>query len=106
MGKGSKRNGKTFTILRRTLKDFGKNFSQGADRLADICVESNGKGKTNKGKRLGKETIHIFKNLAAYTKYHLKDLSFKGMLCDTSYKIGQFSKIAKNKGRKIIKDIL
>lgn len=103
----SKKRGRAVSVLKKTAKDFGKDFSEGAEKLADICVEISDRSAESegRGKKLAKETYFVFRKMALNAKENLKNFKLKRAIYDTFYQMGNLLRRSKNKSIKIFNEL-
>ena len=59
----SKKPGRRPFGLKKSVSRIGKDFSSHADRVADIIIEDNKKGKGAKAKEVTRETLSLFRGM-------------------------------------------
>ena len=96
----------TFTVIKNAVSEIGKSFSKGADKVADVVLDSSGRQKSTKGKRFKEATVSAFKDISSGIKKNLKNVKPKDVLCDASYEIGRLSRIAEDGCREIFNDLM
>ncbi len=92
--------------IKKSISDMGRVFSKGADKVADILLDKNEKRIGTKVKRIKDESVSVIKGVSSNIKESLKDVKSKKVLCDASYGIGRFSRIAKDTCVDIFNDLV
>ena len=96
----------TFLAVKKSLSDIGKTFSEGADKIADILLNSSQNNKSTKTREIKEELVSMVKDVASGIKRSLKNVKPKDILCKASYEIGKLSRIAKDKSVEIFDDLM
>ncbi len=95
-GKGKRKpdraRGHTFTALKNSLQDMGKDISKGTDKIADAFVDDSEEGRRAKGQRLKKETMTMVKSIASGVRSNMEGTSFSDVVSDISYGTGRLSR--------------
>ncbi len=90
--KPDKARGHTFTALKNSLQDMGKDISKGTDKIADAFVDDSEAGRKAKGQRLKKETMTMVKSIASDVSSDMEGTSFSEVVSDISYGTGRLSR--------------
>jgi dGTP triphosphohydrolase len=86
-----------FKDIKKSLSDIGDSLSEGADKIADLLLESGEKEKNAKVKKLKKQLVSTLEDIASGIKRSLGNVTPKDILCETSYEIGRLSRITRDK---------
>ncbi len=79
---------------------------KGSDKVSDIVLDNSEGGRTAKLRKIKDGTVSVAKDILFTIKTNLGPLTLKGVLCDTSYELGRFSKITKNTCMDIFDDLM
>ncbi|UCC94623.1 MAG: hypothetical protein JSW40_07370 [Candidatus Omnitrophota bacterium] len=102
-GKTRKR---VFIPIRKSLSDISRSFSEGADKVAGVLIDDSHKERNIKCKRLKEETLSLVADITSGIKRNLKNIEPGDFLCDATYGIGKFFRIAKDGCTKIFDDLI
>ena len=97
---------RSFVAIKDAMAGIARNFSDGADKVADILLDEKVKKKNQTGEKIKKETVSAFKALSSGVKQNLNGISLRDILCDTLYNTGRAAKITKDTCIEIFNDIM
>ena len=78
--------------LGNSFVDLCAGLASGADKIADVIIDDSEKGRKTKGRRIGRESIAMVKNIARDIRRDVAQVSFTGIVCDASYATGRLSR--------------
>ncbi len=97
--RAKKGKGETFAGVKESMADIGKTVSGAGDRMTDILLNDDERDKKLRG------MVSVVKEMSSGVKSSLGRVSPRDVLCDASYELGKFSKIARNGYRKFLEDV-
>ena len=96
----------TFAPIKDALSEIFSNFLEGSDKVADIVLDKSHDSRSSRAGKITDGTVCVAKDILLAIKANLGLLTLKGVLCDTSYELGRFSRITENACGDVLDDLM
>jgi hypothetical protein len=93
-------------IAKKSFSDTAKSFSEGTNKVTDILLDNSRKSAGVKARKIGKELVSTFEDIAGGLKSNFKNIKPADFLRGASYGTGKFIRIAKDTCAEIANDLM